>query len=106
MPPYKYHLFICTNRRPDGHPKGCCSEKGSEILRDFFKEQIKCLGLRGSVRANVAGCLDTCQFGPSVVVYPEGVWYRVSSLEDAKEILERHIQNGQAVERLRMPKSQ
>jgi (2Fe-2S) ferredoxin len=104
MPPYKYHLFVCTNRRPEGHPKGCCSEKGSEAIREFFKEEIKRLGLRSHARANIAGCLDTCQFGPSVVVYPEAVWYRVSSLEDAKEILECHIQRGQIVERLRMPR--
>lgn len=104
MPPYKYHLFVCTNRRPEGHPKGCCSEKGSEAIREFFKEEIRRLGLRSHVRANIAGCLDTCQFGPSVVIYPEAVWYRVSSLEDAKEILECHIQRGQIVERLRMPR--
>lgn len=104
MRPYKYHLFVCTNRRPEGHPKGCCSEKGSEALREFFKEEIRRLGLRGQVRANIAGCLDACQFGPSVVVYPEAVWYQVSNLEDAREIIERHIQHGEIVERLRMPR--
>ncbi len=62
------------------------------------------MGLKGQVRANIAGCLDTCEFGPSVVVYPEAVWYRVSSLEDAKEIIECHIQRGVIVERLRMPR--
>jgi (2Fe-2S) ferredoxin len=104
MPPYKYHLFVCTNRRPEGHPKGCCSEKGSEALREFFKNEIKRLGLHRQVRANIAGCLDTCQFGPSVVVYPEAVWYQVRNLQDAKEILECHIQHGEIVERLRMPR--
>ena len=105
MPPYEYHIFVCMNQRPEGHPKGCCSEKGSEAIREFFKEEIRRLGLKGQVRANAAGCLDTCQYGPSVVVYPDGVWYRVGNLGDAKEIIERHIQRGETVQRLLMPKT-
>ena len=105
MPTYKYHIFICINQRPEGHPKGCCSGRGSEAIREYFKEEIGRLGLKGRVRANAAGCLDTCQYGPSVVVYPDGVWYRVKNLDDAKEIIERHIQRGETVERLLMPKA-
>ena len=105
MPSYKYHIFVCMNQRPEGHPKGCCSEKGSEVIREFFKEEIRRLGLKGQVRANAAGCLDACQYGPSVVVYPDGVWYRVGTLGDAKEIIERHIKRGETVERLLMPKA-
>ncbi len=103
MPNYRYHLFVCTNQRAADDPRGCCAAKGSEALRDFFKEEVAKRGLKGSVRANTAGCLNACAMGPSVVVYPEGVWYRVKTTEDAIEIIESHLTNGEIVERLRMP---
>ncbi len=59
--------------------------------------------MKGTVRANKAGCLDHCAYGPSVVIYPEGVWYWVGSEADVTEIMERYIVNGEIVERLLMP---
>ncbi len=67
-----------------------------------MKREIKLRGLRGEVRANQSGCLDACSFGPSVVVYPEGVWYGGVSVDDVPEIIESHIINGKPVERLRI----
>jgi len=99
---FEYHLFICTNHRPPENPKGCCSAKGSEAIADKFKEELHRLGLKGRVRANKAGCLDACEFGPSIVVYPGGVWYHHVTLEDVDEIIESHILNGKPVERLRL----
>jgi (2Fe-2S) ferredoxin len=69
-------------------------------VRDAMKKEIKQRGLRGLVRANQSGCLDACAFGPSVVVYPEGVWYGGVTVEDVPEIIESHIINGKPVERL------
>lgn len=103
MPPYKRHVFICTNRRPDGHPKGCCATKGAEEVRERFKEELHKRGLKGQMRANAAGCLDTCPFGVSVVVYPEGTWYGGVKPEDVTEIIEEHLVAGRPVERLLMP---
>ena len=102
-PPYAHHIFVCTNRRPEGHPKGCCAEKGSEEVRALFKEELDRRGLKATVRANAAGCLDTCQFGISVVVYPEGVWYGRVTKDDVAAIIDEHIVGGRPVERLRMP---
>ena len=87
MPPYRLHIFTCTNRRPDGDPKGSCAEKGSEAVLSRFKELVAKLGLKGEVRANAAGCMDACAFGITVVVYPEGVWYGRVKLEDVDEIV-------------------
>jgi (2Fe-2S) ferredoxin len=84
------HVFVCCNRRPEGHPRGSCAARGSERLRDYMKARAKELGLR-RVRINTAGCLDRCELGPCVVIYPEGVWYRVGSPEDVDAVLERHI---------------
>ncbi|MEK6577982.1 MAG: (2Fe-2S) ferredoxin domain-containing protein [Bdellovibrionota bacterium] len=96
------HIFVCTNEREAGHPRGCCKEKGSEALLSQFKEQLKAEGLKG-VRAQRAGCLDTCEFGPSVVIYPEGIWYGNVQPQDAAEIVASHLKNAQPVARLRIP---
>lgn len=100
---FKHHIFVCINQRPQGDPRGCCAAHGSERFHAFFKQEVERLGLRGIVRANKAGCLDHCEYGPSVVIYPEGVWYWVGSESDVREIMERHICQGQIVERLLMP---
>jgi (2Fe-2S) ferredoxin len=100
MPKFEKHIFICTNERNADDPRGCCTARGSEKIREFFKNEVKRRGLKGKVRANAAGCLDHCEFGPTVVVYPEGVWYHVETEADAREILDRHIEKGEVVERL------
>ncbi len=102
MPPYRQHVFVCTNRRPDDNPKGCCANKGSEAVHKKFKEVLAVRGLRGQMRANSAGCLDACAYGVSVVVYPDGVWYGGVRVEDVEEIVESHLVGGHPVARLRM----
>jgi (2Fe-2S) ferredoxin len=103
MPPFKRHVFVCTNRRPDDHPKGSCAQKGSEELRARFKHELANRGLAKEIRANASGCLDQCEHGCSVVVYPEGIWYGRVKLGDVEEIVEEHLVHGRIVERLLMP---
>ncbi len=103
MPGFKHHIFVCENQRDASDPRGCCMDRGAKGLRAVFKEEIERYGLKGIVRANKAGCLDHCELGPTVVVYPEGVWYWVGSPDDAREIVERHIVGGEVVERLLLP---
>lgn len=93
---------MCLNERAPDDPRGCCLLKGSSNLHQKFKAEVERLGLKGIVRANKAGCLDHCAAGPSVVVYPEGVWYTVRSEQDVTEIMEQHILKGIPVERLLM----
>jgi (2Fe-2S) ferredoxin len=93
------HVFVCCNRRPDGHRRGSCAARGSEALRDYMKARAKELGLR-DVRVNMAGCLDRCEFGPTLVIYPEGVWYNPKTNSDIDEILETHLVAGGRVPRL------
>lgn len=100
MPGYERHIFVCENVRAPGHPRGCCSEKGASEVRARLKRLIHEHGLQGRVRANRAGCLDRCETGVTVVVYPEGVWYAGVQVSDADEIFTRHILGGQVVERL------
>ncbi len=102
MTPFRKHVFVCTNRRDANNPKGSCANSGSEAICDAFKKQMVLSGLKGQMRANSSGCLDRCEHGPAVVVYPEGVWYQVKTAEDAKEIVEKHLVGDQPVERLRI----
>jgi (2Fe-2S) ferredoxin len=103
MTGYQRHIFVCTNKREPDDARGSCSKRGSDALHACFKQEAKRLNLKGLVRANKAGCLDHCDLGPSVVVYPEGVWYWVGSEADVTEIMERHILKGEIVTRLLMP---
>lgn len=103
MPGFKRHIFVCTNQRSPDDPRGSCSKLGSEALHAHFKQEAKRLDLKDVVRANKAGCLDRCAEGPSVVIYPEGVWYQVKTNTDVTEIMERHVVKGEVVTRLVMP---
>jgi (2Fe-2S) ferredoxin len=96
---YRTHLFFCTNQRSPGHERGCCADKGAERLRNYMKRRIRELGLK-NIRINSAGCLDRCECGPCVVIYPEGVWYSPKSEADLDEILTVHLQQARRVERL------
>jgi (2Fe-2S) ferredoxin len=105
MPKFEKHIFICCNQRPPGHAKGCCDPTGNAELQKLFKQKLAVLGLKGRVRANKSGCLDQCEHGPNVVVYPEAVWYGGVMPADVEEIISCHIIGGKPVERLRLPDS-
>jgi (2Fe-2S) ferredoxin len=67
-----------------------------------MKDAVKEAGLKGRVRVNEAGCLDQCEHGLVVVVYPEAVWYGFVQPKDVAEIVEQHLKHGRPVERLRL----
>jgi (2Fe-2S) ferredoxin len=100
-PPYERHVFICLNERPKDHPRGDCKSRGSEAVLNRFKELVDQMKLKPRIRAQKAGCLDTCELGVSVVVYPEAVWYKQVTVADVDEIVQSHLVNGVPVERLR-----
>ena len=103
MPTFERHVFVCTNERAPDHPKGCCKARGGVEVRDRLKAELTSRGLSKRIRANNAGCLDQCEYGVTVVVYPEQVWYGHVTVEDIPEIVEKHLIGGQVVERLLLP---
>ena len=102
MPKFTKHIFICGNQRDAGHPRGCCDPSGGGELQRAFKAALAQTAVRITVRANKSGCLDQCEHGPTVVVYPEAVWYGHVTLADVEEIVQSHILGDQPVERLRI----
>ena len=98
-PYYTRHVFCCVNERPAGHPRGCCKDKDAIRLRNYMKARVKELEIP-NVRINAAGCLDRCELGPTMVIYPEGVWYSCRTTEDIDEILRVHVMAGGRVPRL------
>src|SRR4051812_40490179 len=101
-PHFDKHVFICTNRRGPGNPKGHCASKGGEALKDEFKRLLHERGLKGRILANAAGCLDQCARGPTVLVYSEQVWYGGVKAEDVGFSVDEHLVGGVRGERLRM----
>ena len=97
---FEKHVFFCTNQRSDG--RACCADSDAEGMRAYAKEQCKSQGLtgKGKVRINNAGCLDRCDEGPVLVVYPEAIWYTYVDQDDVDEIIESHLKNGVPVDRL------
>ncbi len=99
---FRSHVFCCTNVRAPGHTKGCCHDRGGLDLRNYMKAKARELKLE-NVRINASGCLDRCEHGPVLVIYPEGVWYSCKTRTDVDEVLKSHVRDGKEVERLKLP---
>jgi (2Fe-2S) ferredoxin len=102
--PFRLHVFCCTNLRPAGHSVGSCGERGSNELFQYLKARSRELGLKNDVKINATGCMSFCRTGPTMVIYPDGVWYKYQSEDDVEEILQSHIIGGTIVERLAIQK--
>ena len=97
------HVFFCVNQRELG--AGCCNNHGAQKLRDYAKNKVKLLGLdraTNRIRINTAACLDRCDEGPVMVIYPEGTWYTYVDENDIDEIITEHLQHGRVVKRLKI----
>jgi len=99
---FKHHVFVCHNTRPVGAPRPSCTADGNSKLHAQLQQLCKAAGLGATVRINKSGCLDQCEHGPTVVVYPEAVWYGNVGEGDAAVIVEEHLVGGRPVERLRL----
>lgn len=96
---FDVHIFVCTNQRTGSERLSCGEAHGLELVAEF-KKLLKDSGVKLKARANKSGCLGICDFGPTVAIYPEGIFYVGVKKEDVKEIVESHILNKKPVERL------
>jgi (2Fe-2S) ferredoxin/2-polyprenyl-3-methyl-5-hydroxy-6-metoxy-1,4-benzoquinol methylase len=98
MEPFRYHVFVCNQEKPEGVP--CCSANGSGAVIEALRGEIAAQSLGDQVQVTLCGSLGVCERGPNLVVYPEGVWYSGVRPEDVAEIVRSHFQQGQVVRRL------
>lgn len=98
---YDYHVFICANQKPEG--KKCCGEDIGTASVKFLREKLKNRDPEKKIRVQRAGCLDLCQKGPAMVVYPEGIFYQFHNQNDLETIAEEHLLNGNPVTQLMIP---
>jgi len=99
---FQHHVFFCCNQRAEG--ESCCNNLGATKMQTYAKDRIAQLGLKGKgkIRINKAGCLDRCDEGPVLVVYPDNVWYTYVDQADIDEIIDEHLVNGRVVGRLKL----
>lgn len=102
MSKFTHHLFICNKCKPSKKFKdGRTHDPGK--LRSALKKEIKRLGIKADVRANDSGCLDMCDDGQVVVIYPQAIWYGGVAVEDAERIIQETIVEGKVLEDLKIP---
>ncbi|NTV10678.1 MAG: (2Fe-2S) ferredoxin domain-containing protein [Zoogloea sp.] len=105
MPKPLRHVFVCSQQRPPGHPRGSCAAKGcNEVLQTFWAELQK-RNAWDRIAITYSGCLGPCDQGPNVLVYPEAVLYGHVSKDDVVEIFDKHLEGGEVVDRLKVPDS-
>jgi (2Fe-2S) ferredoxin/SAM-dependent methyltransferase len=98
MEPFRIHLFVCTQQKPEGVPS--CPANRSLAVLGALDCELQAHGLGSDVQLTTCGCMGLCDEGPVMVVYPEGVWYRRVQLSDIPEIVEQHLCHGMPVDRL------
>ena len=95
MPAFTHHIFLCANVRPPGHPRGCCDPGGAQKLREAFRKELRQAGFGALARANTCGCLDQCEHGPMIVIYPQGIWYGRVTPADVPRIVQKTLLGGE-----------
>lgn len=98
----KQHFLVCMNQRPEGHPRGSCGSLGARPLFEAFQAEVERRNLFETVQVTGTFCLGPCDQGPTVVVYPEGVWYGRVTAADVTELLDAHLAQRGAVQRLQL----
>ena len=98
MEPFRFHLFVCTQQKPEGVPS--CPASGSFAVLGALDREIQACGLNHDIQLTTCGCMGLCDEGPVMVVYPAGVWYRRVQPSDVSEIVDTHLGDGKPVDRL------
>ncbi len=101
MQPFRYHVFVCSQQKPEGIT--CCAARGAAAVIDALRQEVAARGLLDSVQITVCGSLGLCERGPVMVVHPGGTWYSELKPEDIPELVQSHFQHGHVVERLANP---
>jgi (2Fe-2S) ferredoxin len=96
-------FLVCTNERPPDAPLPCCAARGSRDLLAAFQAELARRGYPSGVKVSGSTCLTSCQCGPTVAVFPEGIWYGKVTEADVAELFDAHLSGRGPVERLLLP---
>ena len=97
------HILVCTQSRPDDHPKGCCKADGGGDIANEFAKEFEERGLWGRFKLNTTSCLGACENSPTALIYPEGIMYGGLKTEDVKPIIDQHLLGDEPIESLQVP---
>jgi (2Fe-2S) ferredoxin len=98
MEPFRFHVFVCDQQKPEGVP--CCAARGSGQVLEALRREVNARGLEDEVQVTTCGSLGLCEHGPNLIVYPEGIWYSGVTPGDVPEIVRSHFREDTPVERL------
>ncbi len=98
MEPFRFHLFVCTQQKPEGVTS--CPSSGSFAVLEKLDREIQARGLINEVQLTTTGCLGLCDEGPIMIAYPDGIWYRHVQPADVPDIVDAHLQSRKPVDRL------
>ena len=96
---YDKHVFVCINSRTDSQ-RSSCGNNGFLLREEIIKILRKYNNRKLKIRINKSGCLDQCECGPTIVIYPKGFWYYNVTLIDINEIVQESIINNNYIQRL------
>ena len=96
------HVFVCTQNRPQGHPRGSCMHSGAAAVWDQFAAEFQRRNLYAQFALTSTGCLGACS-GPQVLIYPEAVMYGKVTKDDVSTIIDEHLLADKPVSRLQVP---
>ncbi len=95
----EYHIFVCNSFRVGGEPQGVCHQKGSQNLLAMLQEEVADRGIDAMVTAT--SCMNICEKGPVLVIYPGEWWYTEVTEESLEAILDA-LEEGQPADALLM----
>lgn len=99
---YEKHIFFCENKRDPFAPRPSCGLKNATQLRNSMKDLVKTACPSRKIRVNMAGCLDRCEEGPSVVVYPDAKWFKIENEDQVKQFVQEYLVEGKPAQSLAM----
>ena len=98
MEPFRFHVFVCMQEKPKD--VACCTASGSAAVLEALNNELAACGLRDEVQVTTTSCMGTCENGPVMIAYPQGVWYSKVTPGDVRQIVFAHVNGGAVVERL------
>ncbi len=94
-PEFDKYLFVCVNERPKGERISCGGMGCGKELAVRLKEEVKKAGFASKIRVSKSYCLDVCEDGPNVIIFPGNVWFKKADIVDIPVILKNALETNE-----------